>query len=223
MRKLLRWLLLTGAVMTLLCVSALAAEPTEAGMYHITGSGATLDPQTATGADIAENNSNTDYTGYYANAARFGVSTEGTAGSQYLLLVTRGAAGTAPTASNIVYIDQAAADSSGGVTFNAYPSTLAQSHYCVYVVGTDKAYSAASPAAEFDTYQSYTLGDVNDDGKIDSVDALKALQQAVGKVELSTTGKLAADVNGDTKIDAVDALKILQYAVGKITGFGTGG
>lgn len=222
MRKLLRWLLLTGAVMTLLCVSALAAEPTEAGMYRITGSGATLDPQTATGTDIAENNSNTDYTGYYANAARFGVSTTGTVGSQYLLLVTKGAAGTAPTVSNIVYIDQAAADSSGGVTFNAYPSTLAQGHYCVYVVGTDKAYSAASPAAEFDTYQPYTLGDVNDDEKININDAMAVIYHIVGKQSLTETQQMAANVVKGGMNDAVninDAMQIIYFIVGKIAAF----
>lgn len=222
MRKLLRWLLLTGAVMTLLCVSALAAEPTEAGMYNITGSGATLDPQTATGTDIAENNSNTDYTGYYADAARFNVSTEGMAGSQYLLLVTRGMKGTAPTASNIVYIDQAAANSSGAVTFNAYPSTLAQGHYCVYVVGTDKAYSAASPSAEFDTYQPYTLGDVNDDRKININDAMAVIYHIVGKQSLTETQQMAANVVKGGMNDAVninDAMQIIYFIVGKIAAF----
>lgn len=219
MKKILRWLLLSGVMMTLLCVSALAAEPTEAGMYKITGSGATLTPQTANESSISKDDSNAAYSGYYANAARFGVSATATSGKQYLLLVVKGKNGTAPTAENIVYIDQAAADSSGAVTFTAYPSTLGKGHYCVYVVGHNKGYEADSPAAEFDTYQPYTLGDVNGDGKVKANDAQFALQMSVNLGTWTDTQKLAADVNKDGKVKTNDALFILQKAVGLSTVF----
>jgi len=66
---------------------------------------------------------------------------------------------------------------------------------------------------------SYTLGDVNADGKIDTTDARLILQSIVKKVDLSklnATAALAADVNGDGKIDTVDARLVLQYIVGKL-------
>lgn len=213
MRKLLRWLLLAGAVMTLLCVSALAAEPTEAGMYNITGSGATLTPQTADKSTITADSTNDDYKGYYANAARFDVTANGlTEDSQYLLLVVRGS--TTPTAENIVYVDQAAADSSGAVTFNAYPSTLAQDHYCVYVVGKDKP--VTTKAAEFDTYQPYTLGDCDGVEGIDVRDVAAVLNHIVGNHLLEGDRYMAADVTKDTKVDINDAAMLLNYIVNNI-------
>ena len=60
---------------------------------------------------------------------------------------------------------------------------------------------------------SFTYGDVNADGNINSEDALCVLQSVVGIIELNDNAKLAADVNLDQKIDTEDALAILQYIV----------
>jgi hypothetical protein len=62
-------------------------------------------------------------------------------------------------------------------------------------------------------------GDADGSGKVDAVDALIALQGAVGKKDLTAEQKLALDVDGNGKIDAIDALYVLQYAVGKISSF----
>lgn len=59
-------------------------------------------------------------------------------------------------------------------------------------------------------------GDVNNDYKINSFDALLVLQSAVGSVTLTEADKTAADVNKDSKINSADALMILQYAVGRL-------
>lgn len=59
-------------------------------------------------------------------------------------------------------------------------------------------------------------GDVNNDYKINSFDALIALQYAVGSAVLTEAEKTSADVNKDSKINSADALMILQYAVGKL-------
>ncbi len=64
-----------------------------------------------------------------------------------------------------------------------------------------------------------SLGDINFDGAINTLDALMALKAASGKIILTDTQELAADVNLDGSISAVDALIILQYTSGKITGF----
>ena len=67
--------------------------------------------------------------------------------------------------------------------------------------------AAGTPAA--------TLGDVNNDTKIDAKDALLVLRIAVGKFSPTPSQKAAADPNADGKTDAKDALEILKYAVGK--------
>lgn len=57
------------------------------------------------------------------------------------------------------------------------------------------------------------LGDVNNDGRIDSADALAVLKYSVGS-ENKVFFAQSADVNGDGKINSSDALAILKVSVG---------
>ena len=217
MKRLLRSLLLAAVLTAALCVGALAAEPTAAGIYGVDGNGVTLTPQTAN-QSVINASTQGDYSDYYVDAVRFGVEKGGlTVDAQYLLLVVKGTE--APSEKNIVYIDQQAADSSGKVSFNAYPSSLTKDNYRVYVVGENSAYSQGTPTARFSYYQPYTLGDVNGDGRILSNDALCALQISVGLGTWTETQRLAADVNLDSKVLSNDALFILQRSVGLPTVF----
>ncbi len=63
----------------------------------------------------------------------------------------------------------------------------------------------------------YNLGDVNDDGKINSVDALMALEYSVGKVKLTNSQFHAADINNDGDVSSTDALIIISIAAGKVS------
>lgn len=210
MRKFLRILLLTAVLAGALCVSALAAEPTEAGVYGMTTeTGITVTPQKADGTAI-DASTQGDYSDYYAGAVKFGVEATGlTAGSQYLLLMVSGDG--APGADNIVYIDQQAADANGTVAFTAYPQALGKGSYRIFLLGGDQTLSSG-PAASFQAYVPYTLGDVNDDTYINASDALQVLKFAA-KLETPTeTQALAANVNRDGYINASDALMILKYA-----------
>jgi len=67
--------------------------------------------------------------------------------------------------------------------------------------------------------ESYTTGDVNEDGKINQKDAKLVLKAFAGKIELTENQTLSADVNGDNKINQKDAKLILKYFAGKITKF----
>jgi arabinogalactan endo-1,4-beta-galactosidase len=67
------------------------------------------------------------------------------------------------------------------------------------------------PTATFAT----ELGDVNDNGSIDIVDALQVAQYYVGNIPANFHAEYA-DVNADGKINIVDALLIAQYYVGII-------
>ena len=210
MRKFLRILLLTAVLAGALCVSALAAEPTEAGVYGMTTeTGITVTPQKADGTAI-DASTQGDYSGYYAGAVKFGVEATGlTAGSQYLLLMVSGDG--APGADNIVYIDQQAADANGTVAFTAYPQALGKGSYRIFLLGGDQTLNSGGLAVSFQAYVPYTLGDVDNNGKIQAVDALAVLRH-VAKIEtLDDTASLAADVDCDGKVKAVDALAILRY------------
>lgn len=211
MRKFRRILLLTAVLAGALCVSALAAEPTEAGVYGMTTeTGITVTPQTADGTEITKEDLGGDYSDYYAGAVKFGVEATGlTAGSQYLLLMVSGDG--APGADNIVYIDQQAADANGTVAFTAYPQALGKGSYRIFLLGGDQTLNSG-PAASFQAYVPYTLGDVNDDTYINASDALQVLKFAA-KLETPTeTQALAANVNRDGYINASNALMILKYA-----------
>ena len=65
------------------------------------------------------------------------------------------------------------------------------------------------------------LGDVNNDGNVDNLDAALVYAYYNGKQELSARQQTAADVNGDGKADNLDAALIYALFNGKITGFPT--
>lgn len=59
-----------------------------------------------------------------------------------------------------------------------------------------------------------TKGDVNDDGKINSYDALMVLQHVVGLKTLTSVQFNAGDMNSDGTLNSFDALLILRKSVG---------
>lgn len=222
MKRLLRSLLLAAILSALLCVGALAAdgEPVKGGIYNIKSSNVTLKPNTEATTDTVDG---TEYTDYYANAVKFEVKAEKLAeNQQYLLLVLKGEgdkAPSVPTADNIAYIDQMAAQN-GSVSFAAYPKELTKGTYHVYLVGGGTAFNAAEPDATFQYDKKYTLGDVDDDTHITANDALCALMMSVDKKPSSggdwtEIQKLAADVDGVAGVSANDALWILEASVDK--------
>lgn len=220
MKRLLRSLLLGAILSALLCVGALAAdsEPVKGGIYNITGS-VTLTPKDASGSSIPAGTDTSISGDYYANAVKFDVKAENlTKDQQYLLLVLKGnadgSAPSVPTADNITYIDQMAATETG-VSFTAYPKELTKGKYYVYLVGGGTAFNSANPAATFQYDKKYKLGDVDENNRITTSDAVEILQSIVGKKTLTETQRLAADVDGNNSITAGDAVYILQFIVGK--------
>lgn len=220
MKRLMRSLLLAAALTVVLCVSALAADSPKGGIYDIQGSGAALTPKSESGAVIEPGSGGEITSGYYADAVKFDVTANSLVNDQqYLLLVIKGEG--VPTAENIAYIDQAAAQN-GSVSFAAYPGALTKGTYHVYLVGADKPFNTAAPAATFQYDQRYTLGDVNEDSMIDVRDAMDVIYHIVGTKTLSETQKLAANVvrgGSDDEINVRDVMQIIYYIVGSITNF----
>lgn len=213
MKRLLRSLLLGAILSALLCVGALAAEsePVKGGIYNIKSSNVTLTPNTEATKDTVDG---TEYTDYYANAVKFDVKAENlTENQQYLLMVLKGGAdGSAPgvpTAENIAYIDQAAAQN-GSVSFTAYPKELTKGTYHVCLVGADKPFAAENPAATFQYDKKYKLGDVDGNNNLSVNDALFVLQAIAHTRTLEGTAKLAADADKNGNVSVNDALFILQ-------------
>lgn len=57
-------------------------------------------------------------------------------------------------------------------------------------------------------------GDADNNGKVDSIDALAVLTHSVGQTTLTGSNFIRADVNGDGAVDSLDALDILCFSVG---------
>lgn len=206
MKRKLSALLLAALLLVSLSMTALAADPPAYGAYNIKAeSGYTLMPDGAADG------------GFYANASAFTLSCPaGTSGEQTLVLLLAGDS-RVPTADNLQYIDQQAGE--GSISFTLKPKELtAGTSYSVYLSTTSKAVTKVA-SFQYGEKPAYTLGDVNNDGKINSTDALLVLQYAVNTVSLDSAQQMAADVNRDGKINSTDALLILQYAVNIIKTF----
>lgn len=62
-------------------------------------------------------------------------------------------------------------------------------------------------------------GDVNNDGSINSSDALTVLRYSVGGTTIDSESFIRADVTADGKVNSSDALDILRYSVGSLDRF----
>ena len=86
--------------------------------------------------------------------------------------------------------------------------------YGFYSTATDNAGNRQNAPATAQTVTSVNFrGDVNDDNKVDLMDAILALQ-VMSRISPAQTVYKKADVNGDKRINLIDAIYILQ----KITG-----
>lgn len=63
--------------------------------------------------------------------------------------------------------------------------------------------------------QNYLIGDVNGDGKIDSMDMYQLIQHILGEKTLTGNNYLAADTNSDGKIDSMDMYNVIQIILKK--------
>ena len=132
-------------------------------------------------------------------------------GNQYVLLVaTVDSDGNRQiTQEGIQYIDQ-----SDEVNFTFIPKTVTDAEVLLGGVFAD---NGESPKVLGKLKVPYMLGDVDENGKIDSTDALVTLQITVGLVTPTATQIKAADVDLNDTINSTDALTILQYIVGLTT------
>lgn len=225
MKRILCVLLLCGLLMSLLCVTAFAAEepvaPTESGIYNLDEQeGCTVKlTTTATEAKIGE-----ETVQFYAGAEKLEVSYSGVESGQCLVVALDDNSGV-PKEGNIVYIDQTLV-SGNTVTFTVYPSQLENGKtYHIYLSGG--GLGSLTEVASFQYYIPYKLGDVNEDGIINTADALAVIRHFVGTPGYELTGNqlLAANVNGDVDdkgkalINTVDAMWILRVFTGTANAF----
>ena len=129
------------------------------------------------------------------------------AGSQYVLLVVEGTPDDYTVSQDsILYIDQVAADDNGTVTFSGFiPMSIADS-----VVLLGGYFPDGSPKVLGTIQSQYTLGDVNDDGRINGLDTTKLMRSLARLETLNDTQSKAADVNTDGRINGLDTTKLMR-------------
>ena len=66
---------------------------------------------------------------------------------------------------------------------------------------------------------SEIIGDVDNDGDVDTADALLALRYVMGLIDLTDTQLAQAEVDGDGEVTIVDSLLILRVALGLLESF----
>lgn len=222
MKKLLRIGSALLALMLLLSVTVLAADPPEEpGIYDLvlesdyadipvkvllaTGDGAIDSGIAAVEADV-----DGSAVQFYPNGVKVWFELSVPEGFNLVLGLNEDEV---PTEQNIEYIDQQTTEG-GKVRFTVYPKS--QSGLVIVKLANAEG---VKKVLSFKLYQAYMLGDVDGNGAINSVDALWVLQYAAHSRELSGTELLAANVTQDTAVNSVDALWILQYAAHTRTSF----
>lgn len=215
MKKLSAVLAIVLAVMLLTTAALAAGTQTTPVVYGLSvGSGYSVSFKTADGSaagtatGIAGDSTGT----VYKDAAKLELSFSGAEGVQYAVFLLKD--NTVPTQSSIKYIDQS---SGSNIKFTVYPNNLSETgSYGLYVSSTSTEYTQVASFSVTDSWTEaeYVLGDVNGDGSINSLDALKVLEYCAELCELDDNQKAAADANGDNTINSLDALKILEIAAG---------
>ncbi len=129
-----------------------------------------------------------------------------------VILVDIPAGSTVPTRDgNIYYINQHTAQSTT-LDFKVYPKLPAKACELKLYISSSAPDSdlIEIPLNYYVDPSAYILGDVDNNGKIDSSDSYAVLQIAAGYPSTETE-RLAANVSGDAYINSTDALMILQY------------
>lgn len=207
--------------LTLMTLPAMAAgSHSTLGVYELNVEGGyALTPLKADGspADRYSGQFDGSVSTVYEGAEKFKLSFSGSA-DQYVVFLLKD--GSVPTESNIAYIDQ-----TGGTTtieFTLFPYQLEPGTYNVYLSGTDFSYTKVASFNVTNSWEEapYTLGDVNQDGRITAADASLVLRAATRLETLTETQLAAAKVssNGDLPT-ANDAATILRYATRLIDKF----
>lgn len=81
------------------------------------------------------------------------------------------------------------------------------------IVATGDIVRLYSGTAVTASYPVVIYGDVNGDGRVAPVDALRIQKHIIGLTNLSGMQLLAADTNRDGRVQPVDALRVLKYCI----------
>lgn len=88
---------------------------------------------------------------------------------------------------------------------------------CSDVVGSGVTANIGKDGQTLKIYEIIIYGDVNGDGKINTIDLTAALRYIQGRMELSNASIAASDSNGDGKVNTIDLTLTLRHIQQKMT------
>lgn len=200
-------LLLAVLTLTALTAAAFAADtPETLGAFNLKDSD---------GYTLTVEGGGTGTGGFYAGATKFKLTCTGLPGQYSLVLLLKEDANQSegtkgvPTESNLQYIDQQNIKLT--TEFILFPKQMEKGTYNVYV-STNNADLTQVASLEYGTEPEYTLGDVDQNNKINIADVSTVLKYIASLTELSSAQFKAADVREDKgKVDIKDVAGILYY------------
>jgi hypothetical protein len=222
MKKTIKIMLTLALVIAALSITA-AAEGTN-GFYDIGTADNVAVSVFAGETAVTSKDANVDTTDdaaevYYEGSDRLEVTYSAAAnGSDYGVILVEGS-GLPTVADDIYYINQVAATGEN-VEFNVYPKTIAETtDMTMYISSNAKDFELVSvPMAYVVGYEevvepTFTYGDVDDNGKINTRDVTKLAKFVIGGYG-ETVNELAANVKADTKINTRDVTTLAKFVIG---------
>jgi hypothetical protein len=201
--------LLLAATMALGSTTALAADKKENTIYSLNGATVTFAESSTEKMTVTYGNGLTDGTQYLILMVK-GTPNENTTVTDNGTLNTTDVSYTI-NENTILFIDQVTA-TDGKIEFTVYPSSMQDS--VILITSTDGTMIAAIVDA------AVVLGDLNNDGKINSTDAV-LFNKYLAKIDnLDATAMSAADINGDNKVNSADVVILNRYLAKLITTLG---
>ena len=225
MKKKIGILLSVLSMLAIFSIPAMAAETNTAGGFFDIGTkeNVVIKPfVNNTEATVTERNVDSEEAAdqWYKDSNRLEVSyNAASSGGYYGVVLVEGSE--LPTKDTEIYfIDQLTAGSAT-IDFNVYPILPEETtDMTLYISSNVEGFDLVNiPLNYAANVLMYTLGKVNGDARIDSLDALEVLKFVAELREFTETERAAADVNGDGKIDSLDALDILKYVAELIDSF----
>lgn len=87
--------------------------------------------------------------------------------------------------------------------------------YEIYMTSISEAGESEKSVVTKVTTGSVLLGDINNDKKVNIIDAMQVFHYVSGRNKTVNVNTTNSDINGDGKVNVIDAMKIFHYASGR--------
>lgn len=87
--------------------------------------------------------------------------------------------------------------------------------YEIYMTSISEAGESEKSVVTKVTTGSILLGDINNDKKVNIIDAMQVFHYVSGRNKTVNVNTTNSDINGDGKVNVIDAMKIFHYASGR--------